>query len=316
MRHSVRLLLILGILSTGEGAFGQTALDDDPAARLAEMTKIVHAFKLVTVDGADRRPAELVTDPLHRWTDPTRPFSGGALWVWKSGGRPVAILGIELYAGWSLEFVSLSTGLVEASDGDLRWKPQKAGVEFKGITGAPVPADDEPKRLRQMRDIVRRMSAREFYDNKHYALRLLAHPIDRYGDPKSQVVDGAIFVYANGTNPEALVLIEARRKAHDPPVWSYAAVPLSRAEVTLKLDGKDVWISPTKTLANPELPYYDALKGRGFRVRRPVNSQKKQSPETRLERAPDGGGSSRMLSDRALGSREVIDREDRAHVLA
>jgi hypothetical protein len=253
-----------------------TAKDDESAIRLEEMTQIAHAFKFVTVDGATRTPAVLVSDPLHRWTDPTRPFSGGALWVWKSGGRPVAVMGIELYAAWSLEFVSLSTGLVEAQDGQFHWRPQKAGLEFKEIPGAPAPADDQPKRLRQIRDVLKRMSASEFYDGRHYALRLLSHPIDRYADPASGVVDGAIFIYANGTNPEALLLIEARRKGTGSPAWSYAAAPLTRAQPTLKLDGKEFWMSPTKTQTDPEQTYYDVLKGRGFRVRRSVDPQNEQ----------------------------------------
>ena len=251
-----------------------TKKDDESAVRLEEMKEIAHAFKFVTVDGTTRTPAELVADPLHRWTDPTRPFSGGALWVWKSKGRPVAVMGIELYAAWSLEFVSLSTGLVEAQDGQFRWRPQKAGVEYNEISGAPAPADDKIKRLRQMRDIGKRISAREFYDNKHYSLRLLTHPIDRYDDAASGVIDGAMFVYANGTNPEILLLLEARRKGTGSPAWSFAAAPLSRAEVSLKLDGKDTWISPTKKNTTQEEPYYDVLKRRGFGSRRPVTRQK------------------------------------------
>jgi hypothetical protein len=250
------------------GSAGQKTKVDESAVRLEEMTQIAHAFKFVTVDGANRTPAELTPDPLHRWTDPTRPFSGGALWVWKSGGRPVAILGIELYAAWSLEFVSLSTGLVEAQDDQVHWRPRKAGIEYREITGAPAPADDQPQRLRQMKDLLKRISAREFYDGKHYALRLLPHPIDRYADPASGAVDGAIFIYANGTNPEILLLIEARRKGTGAPVWSYGAAPLSRAEVTLKLDAKDLWSSPTKKGTTPEETYYDVLTGRGLRVRR------------------------------------------------
>jgi len=245
--------------------------DDESAIRLEEMTQIAHGFEFVTVDGATRTPAKPMPDPLHRWTDPTRPFSGGALWLWKSGGRPAAILGIELYAAWSLEFVSLSTGLVEAQDGQLRWKPRKAGVEFREIAGAPAPADDQPKRLRQIKDIVKRISASEFYENQTYALRLLAHPIDRYADPAAGVVDGAIFIYANGTNPEVLLLVEARRQDKGAPAWSFAAAPLTRAQPTLKLDGKDIWSSPTKEHTVPEDTYFDTLRGRGSRVRRSVS---------------------------------------------
>jgi hypothetical protein len=105
---------------------------------------------------------------------------------------------------------------------------------------------------------------------------LLPHPIDRYDDPASGVVDGAIFMYAHGTNPEALFLIEARRKDTGSPVWSFAAAPLTRAQPTLKCDGKDIWSSPTKENTTPQDTYYDVLQGRGFRARRPVEPGNEQ----------------------------------------
>jgi hypothetical protein len=280
LRALFAIVIVLGAFAhrvRGQQAVEPSTKKDDAAAvRLEEMSEIAHAFKFVTVSGDTRTEAKLVPDPLHRWVDPTRPLHGGALWVWKSRGRPVAVMGIELYASWSLEFVSLSTGLVEANDGELRWRPQKAGVEFHEIPGAPAPADDEPKRLRQIKDLVRRISAREFYANQHYALRLLPTPIDRYSDPESGVLDGAIFIYAHGTNPEVLLQIEARRSESGTPVWSYAAAPLSRAEATLNISGKDVWTTPTKEQTTPEDTYFDILKGRGARIRRSVSAPPKE----------------------------------------
>ena len=90
------------------------------------------------------------------------------------------------------------------------------------------------------------------------------------------MVDGAIFIYANGTNPEALLLIEAEAQGARSPVWSYTAAPLTRAEPTLKLDGKNLWSSPTKEHTTPEDTYYDVLKGRGFRLRRSVPPEQEQ----------------------------------------
>jgi len=149
---------------------------------------------------------------------------------------------------WSFEFVSLSTGPVEAVDDRLRWTPRKAGVVFRDVPDAPVPATGEAERLRQMKDLLKRFSADEFWNvtAQAYTLRLLSHPIDRYADPASGLVDGAIFIYANGTNPEVLLLIEARRGAGGATSWSYAAAPLTTAAPTLRLDRKDVWTSPNK----------------------------------------------------------------------
>ena len=95
---------------------------------------------------------------------------------------------------------------------------------------------------------LKRFSASEFWNvtRRNYALRLLPHPIDRYSDAASGLVDGAIFIFAKGTNPEALVIIEARRGASGATSWSYAAETLTTAAPTLKLDRKDVWTSPKK----------------------------------------------------------------------
>jgi hypothetical protein len=240
-----------------------TATEDERANRLGEMQHIVRSFQVVAIDDHGKQlPAIKAQEPLHSWTDPTRHFSDGALWIFKQSGRPVAVIGIELYNRWSLEFVSLSTGLVQAENGQLQWTPRKPGIEFQEIPKAPAPAAGAAERLRQMRDLAKQFTAREHWvtgNGQHYVLRLLPHPIDRYGDAASETLDGALFVFANGTNPEILLLIEARRHGDGPARWSFAAAPLSRAEVALKLGSRDVWTSPSKDSErtfNPENPYY------------------------------------------------------------
>jgi hypothetical protein len=143
--------------------------------------------------------------------------------------------------------------------------PIKRGLEFREIPDAPAPANTEAERLRQMRDLLKRFSAREYYDitSQDYALRLLTRPIDRYADSASGLLDGAIFIYANGTNPEALLVIEAQRKgAGSPPSWSYAAAPLTRAQPTIRLGQRDVWTHPTKEVTSPEDTYFLARRPR------------------------------------------------------
>ena len=90
-------------------------------------------------------PASIVAEPLHRWTDPTRELSGGALWAWRSSGRPVAIYGLELYGtSWSHEFVSLCTGPLVADDGRVQWAPSKGGVDSARCPMPPPPPRTRP----------------------------------------------------------------------------------------------------------------------------------------------------------------------------
>lgn len=273
---------------SGQAPDRPAAKDDDRVARLAEMQQIAGTFKAATINGGTKTPVAQVLEPLHRWTDPTRENSDGALWAWRSSGRPIAIITIELYPQsrafgtvWALEFTSLSPGPIEVeggehfdmvyedmapprADGRLRWTPVKGGLVFRDIPDAPSPAKTDAERLRQMRDLLKRFSATEFYDitAQEYALRLLSRPIDRYADSASGLMDGAIFIYANGTNPEVLLAIEARRRGAGSPTWSYAAAPLTRAAPTIRLDRQDVWTHPTKVVTSPEDTYFLARKPR------------------------------------------------------
>jgi hypothetical protein len=223
--------------------------DDDRAKRLEEMRQLARAFKVVAIDGNERTPLSMAPEPLHRWTDPTRQNSDGVLWAWRTAGRPVALLAIEPQPTiWCFEFVSLSTGRVAADNGSGQWAPTTAGVEFHEVPGAPAPAAGAAERLRQVRDLVQRFTAREFWHvtSQHYPLRLLPHPIDQYSDAKSGLVDGAVFIFANTTNPEVLLLIEAKQHGQGAPKWQYAAATLTTAAPTLLLDRKEVWSSGSK----------------------------------------------------------------------
>lgn len=252
--------------AAGQGGVPDAKEPDARARRLEEMAALARTIKVATVDReGNETPVDRTDEPLHRWTDPTREFSDGGMWVWRSGGRPVAVVGIELYAWWSLEFVSLSPGLVRGNfePSRVHWKPQSAGVEFREIDDAPAPGSNETVRFRQMRELAARFSGREVWEgNRNYALRLLPRPVDRYSAPASGTIDGGVFIFANGTNPEILMMIEARQSGDAPAKWSFAAAPLSHCEVRLKLGTKIAWSSPSKDSGPrivPSDPYYDVL---------------------------------------------------------
>jgi hypothetical protein len=290
------LLIALGAAeprSSGQSPARPAAKGDDRAGRLAEMKQLAGSFQAASIHGSTRTPIPLAPEPLYRWTDPTRENNDGALWIWRSTGRPIAVVAIELYPQnpafgtvWALEFTSLSTGPLEVAggehfdkfyadmfppraDGTLRWAPVEAGIAFREVPDAPAPATTEAGRLRQMRELAKRFSAREFYQTKSqdYTLRLIPHPIDRYADAAAGLVDGVIFAFANGTNPEVFLLIEARRQGTSSPTWSYAAAPLARAKVT-----------PTS----------------GSRTSGPTRSRRCNLPRTRTS-SPGGPGTPRGL---------------------
>jgi len=86
-----------------------------------------------------------------------------------------------------------------------------------------------------MRQLARRFAAREIFNKEPIECRLIAQPIDRYQSEAEKITDGAIFVLANGTNPEIGVVLEAHGDR-----WRYGVLRFCGAEVTITLDGKVV----------------------------------------------------------------------------
>lgn len=297
LRGLAVLALGLSIGASARPLRGQDAAakPDDRAGRLAEMAREVRSFAAFREGGGVRERVELRPVPLHRWNDPTRPVGDGSIWVWGTSGRPVAAVAIELYPSsrplspggalrqsdhsWAFEFVSLSTGPIEVEggegfemswddlppprrDGQLRWMPRTPGIEFRDVPGAAAPSWTGAGRLRQMKDLLKRFTAHEFYgpaDQRH-ELRPLPRPIDRYADEGSGLVDGAIFLFANGTNPEVMVLIEAQGPAPSKAAWRFAAARLSRARSGVCIDGDEVRTEPFARMQRPDDCYFLARK--------------------------------------------------------
>jgi hypothetical protein len=84
-------------------------------------------------------------------------------------------------------------------------------------------------------------------------LRLLTTPIYRYGDPKSEVIDGALLAFAQGTDPELLLLLEARAAA-ERRQWHYAIARLTMWELEARFEGRAVWSAREDRNADPKQP--------------------------------------------------------------
>jgi hypothetical protein len=245
---------------------------DSGAERLAEMGRIVRSIRVVRDDNGARRPVEMTAEPLLRWNDPTRGFSDGALWAWGGPGRPLVLTALEHYqvapdqGFWSLELLSLAPGPVVAEErgSGLRWAPPSSGLELRPVPAAPRPATTDAARLRQAKEIAARFTAHEVnrrQAEQRYDLRLLPRPLHRYADPAAGLVDGAIFLFANGTNPEILLLVEARGEG-PPASWTYGLARLSRAAPSVQLDGREVWSQPYAAQTGPDEPYHFTAIGR------------------------------------------------------
>jgi hypothetical protein len=240
-------LLLVALASLSRLAAAQ---DDAAEQRMSLMRAAIDDFA-VSSQEIDSEPAlRFATRPLLRYSDPTRGFSGGQslldATVWRLGeqGRPTALVTLEIYraaddARLSYEFVSLTPAafeLARRADPVVRWLATKTDLQIRPLDDAPPPAKTASGRLVQMREIARRFRVRETTVNDVVVdCRLLSQPIDRYQAEGEEIVDGVVFAFANGTNPELGLLIET-----DGETWSYGAVRLSAAATSVLLGEREV----------------------------------------------------------------------------
>ena len=86
-----------------------------------------------------------------------------------------------------------------------------------------------------------------------WELRLLPQPLYRYEltDKDSPVVDGAVFVYVwtMGTDPEVLLVIEARR-TESGVRWHFAPASFTNREAWVNDQDREVWRVGVPTAGN------------------------------------------------------------------
>ena len=228
-----------------------------------EAAERIRAIKLMDVSRGNDVRVDAIEKPLLRFGDPARANEDGTLWAWGSSGRPLAMMELYRTAGdtvrWTHAVTLTSTRLVTADTDGGRWSPQKTQLSLQPVPNAPVPKDKPGARLRQMKQLARKLEAHEFWkpDNSRYLLRLLVSPVHRYSNEKSGIVDGTVFVFAHGTNPEIIVFIEAQ-KSKDSLAWHYGFARLGSAELHVSLEGKEVWTQPRapKVIGGPRDPYW------------------------------------------------------------
>lgn len=239
-------------------ASGYARSQDEPATDDAQR-KERQTLMEQTIAGFDVRSNAIRTKsaltfaakPLLRYNDPTRGTTEANVLldatVWRLGeaGRPTALVTLEIYRATgtdgllSYEFASLTDAefsLTHKAKQTVTWTATGSAVAMTRLSGAPVPAKTATGRLAQMRQLARQFKVHERLRNEEsIECRLLAQPIDRYASAADKITDGAIFAFANGTNPELGLVLEC-----DDEGWSYGAVRLSAAETILELGGREV----------------------------------------------------------------------------
>jgi hypothetical protein len=205
------------------------------------------------------RTTPLQAHVVSRWTNPARETFDAATVIWTASGRPKAVC--CLYTGREDRgYLSLGPGMmsevpvVAELDGIVIWAPQRLGesmTAFRRIPDAPSPPETAAQRLLQMRQLAKRFRA-ELAESDHgvvnLRLRLQPTPIYRYELTRQRghspdIRDGGVFAFVMGTDPEGLLLIEARG-AMDDYHWEYSLEKRTAWPVKVFLDGQPVVTMP------------------------------------------------------------------------
>jgi hypothetical protein len=168
----------------------------------------------------DDKPAAaaLHGQPLLRWSNPTAGSVYGEVYLWTVDRRPAVIASIyrwyHPYKDSTVELVSVSEAGAQCKEDETsQWRTKTPGLQFADLAGASPPAASVRARLGQMRAMARDFTA-ELTDKRSgdavvRELRLLDQPAYRYESPASKVIDGGLFAFVEGTDPEAWLLLEA-----------------------------------------------------------------------------------------------------------
>ena len=247
------VLLLLALGGPRTWCCGQQQDDERDLAQvtLASGKQEVSGYRFVAHDGSQQLELKLHGESLLHWSNPAVGEVYGDVFLWTASGRP-EVIG-SYYRFFSpfkqtvLELHSLSLGKITASQGEGQvWAPQSPGVTLQPIDGAASPAELSAARLNQMKRLARqfRVQVEDRRTDDRQAvtrdLRLLTRPVYRYGDGKGDLVDGALFAFVAGTDPEALLLIEARRTPRQ-TTWRYGFARMNIDRLTGYHQEQQVW---------------------------------------------------------------------------
>jgi hypothetical protein len=239
------------------------------AEQIRKVIDEVLARHQVFPDRESKEPLQVV--PVLRWSNNPRSTDNGLTVLYVRKGRPYAAACLFPYdRGMIHDFQSLaraSDKIVARRNGETVWQPQEAGVEYAPIPDAPAAKDSRPERLRQMKLLAERFESTmlgwKIDTNDQEKLRRLPRPLYRFDPDSGPVVDGAVFAFVLGTDPESLLLIELV-KEKEQSRWVYAFARRTAGKLEGRLDGKVVWTAPL----NPE--YKDPRAPR-FTVHVPID---------------------------------------------
>ncbi len=240
----------------------------EPSDMRRAAEKLVGTIELEVQTGDKWSKVKRLDKPLLLYSDNTRDNDRGSVWAWGEQGRPLALFEMFQKVGdrtiWVVGMCNTSGRKLRAGRaGEAWWRENDSAIEFKDVPATPPVAADPAARQRQLKLLAQKFTAHEVYnrDNTRYDLRRLERPLRTYRDEPAGVAEGGLFTFANGTNPEVMLFVEARtQKGTANPVWQYGVGRTAFAELHLQYDGKEVFSAPNgKGLSGPDKPFWASV---------------------------------------------------------
>ena len=256
---SVKPLLAFGLVAVY--SIVSTRADDVPAVIDKEKMKrwdrqFEESLGWYKLSVASKSSEPLKPQSVMRWTNATRGQKGEpTLVIWTNAGRPEALSSVYPWqTSLIYECASLARekGLTATEDGRTIWSPARPGAVYQDVPAAPAPAETTAGRLRQAKAIAERFKVilveTKAGKEEREEMRLLPRPIHRYGPAEAKgahpdLIDGVMFAFVQGTDPEAVMIVEAVRQG-DRSAWQYAFGRATSSAVEAKLGTSVVWSVP------------------------------------------------------------------------
>lgn len=199
----------------------------------------------------DGRTARLQSQPVLNWTNPARNQESGSVFVWLDGVRPV-VIGTSFtyfYDGTVRRKNAFQTltekGISGTHRGRSVWNTTAGKFSLKSLPNTREPAKTTTQRSRQLKRTASRFKVKvSLRDGRQEDCRLVPNPLFRF-ESKDGEQSGAIFSFAVGTDPEALLLITKEEKPSGGVEWKYALARFTFYRLEASLDGSLVWEADT-----------------------------------------------------------------------
>jgi hypothetical protein len=246
VRSNIRAVMWMVAVLTTTVCAAQEVKESDAAKQRQDkrMDLMRGRVQALSAMGTGDEKLEFSAEPLLRYNDLARDVADASLWAVGQKGRPRAMLVVEFY--WKENFVHYEfTGVAElprlVRGPFFEWKPRAAPFTWLKLEGEAPPHATASIRRRQIRQVAEKFSASEDWQGQTSQLRLMPRPILEYEDQEKGVIEGAVFVWAHGTNVEILMFLEARQGEDGAKHWVAGFRRVSGADLHVDYNGQDFW---------------------------------------------------------------------------